>query len=403
MEILFYRYGSICEPDLIDAFKSYGIRVLEETSMISNKGISASDTVKTVSALMKSHNFLFVFSVNFFPAISEICNITAVPYVAWTVDCPVRELFSKSLANPCNRVFLFDRGQYLYFKKYNPEGIFYLPLASSPERWDRVLASASHAEKKKYTSDVSFVGSLYNEKNPYRKIKGMSEHARGYIEGIEAAQLQVYGENLIEGLLTEKITDELKKIVPDMTQGYAAENENAAAYILANDFIGADIAEKERRELLSSTASIVQTELYTLSDATELTEACKKKNATGLRVHGGVKTLTEMPLVFNGSRINLNITMRPISTGLSLRVFDICACGGFLMCNYQEELPEMFEPGVEAEFFTSAEELLDKISWYLEHEDERKSIALKGYERVKKEHSWKLRVASLIRMVNSTL
>jgi spore maturation protein CgeB len=63
----------------------------------------------------------------------------------------------------------------------------------------------------------------------------------------------------------------------------------------------------------------------------------------------------------------------------------------------------MFEPGVEAEFFTSAEELLDKISWYLEHEDERKSIALKGYERVKKEHSWKLRVASLIRMVNSTL
>ena len=39
MEILFHRYGSICEPDIIDAFTSLGITVLEEDSEIQNKHI----------------------------------------------------------------------------------------------------------------------------------------------------------------------------------------------------------------------------------------------------------------------------------------------------------------------------------------------------------------------------
>ena len=84
---------------------------------------------------------------------------------------------------------------------------------------------------------------------------------------------------------------------------------------------------------------------------------------------------TEMPLVFHESRINLNITMRPIATGLSLRLFDVCGCGGFLLTNWQEELPELYEPGVEAEYFGSKEELLDKAGYYLEHDEERAEIA----------------------------
>ena len=39
MNILFYRYGSICEPDLIDAFKSLQITVIEEDTEIYQKSI----------------------------------------------------------------------------------------------------------------------------------------------------------------------------------------------------------------------------------------------------------------------------------------------------------------------------------------------------------------------------
>ena len=69
------------------------------------------------------------------------------------------------------------------------------------------------------------------------------------------------------------------------------------------------------------------------------------------------KTLTEMPLIFHGSKINLNTTSKPIRTGIPLRVFDIMGCGGFVLSNYQPELCEFFEPGVHFDYYTSQDEL----------------------------------------------
>ena len=92
MKILFYRYGSICEPDMISAFKNLGLEVSEERSQITNKKISGSEIVETLSKLFKKDSYLFVFSVNFFPAVSEICRLYNVIYVSWTVDSPVLEI-----------------------------------------------------------------------------------------------------------------------------------------------------------------------------------------------------------------------------------------------------------------------------------------------------------------------
>lgn len=395
MEILIYRYNSICEPDVITSFQKLGLTVIEETTQMTQKKTTASQTVESVGKLLMDHRFLFVFSINFFPALSEVCEIAQVPYVCWTVDVPVLELFSPALKNKCNRVFMFDRSQYLYFKDRNPEGIFHLPLATNTERWDSVISRATAADLKKYASDISFVGSLYSEKNPYKKIKGMSEYTKGYIQGLIEAQLQVYGVNFIESMLTDQIMKELDLLVPDLHQPLCEGDEAAQKYHIAHSFIGAEIAETERIRLLNALSEYYDVDLYTFSDTAQLPK---------VHVHDkGVKTLTEMPLVFNQSRINLNITMRPIATGLSLRLFDVCGCGGFLLTNWQEELPELYEPGTEAEYFGSVDELLDKVGYYLEHEDERAAIALAGYERTKAEHTYDKRIAEMIRVVNGTL
>jgi spore maturation protein CgeB len=413
MEILFYRYGSICEPEMISGFKRFGIDVVEDKRMITDKAINSSEIVKDVAALIDCHSFMFVFSVNFFPALSEICELRSVPYVCWSVDCPVKELLSPSLSNSCNRVFLFDRNQYLYFKEKNPEGIFHLPLASSPSSWEKAINSASPDMKKKFSSDVSFVGSLYSEKNPYRKIQGLSDYAKGYADGIIEAQLLLYGFNFLEKKLDETVMEEYRKCVPGLHDPYTEGKPPAQRYEMAAAYLGAEAAERERERLLAALGLEACTDLYTYSPLEGLKKECERTgapvrkngdiNSPGINVHEGVKTLTEMPIVFHESRINLNITMRSISSGLSQRVFDICACGGFLMCNYQEELPELFEPGEEVEVFSSKEELLDKTAWYLEHEEERKKIAERGLERVLKEHTWDMRIASLIKTVYGTL
>ncbi len=394
MEILFYRYNSICEPDVIAAFEKLGLSVVEETTQITEKKVSGGQLVDRVSKLLQKHRFLFVFSINFFPALSEICELMQVPYICWTVDVPVLELFSPALKNKCNRIFMFDRSQYIYFKKRNPEGIFYLPLATNTKRWDDVIASSSRSDKEKFVSDISFVGSLYSEKNAYRKIEGMSDYAKGYIQGIVEAQLQIYGANFTESALTDRIMEEMNTLVPDMHQPLCEGDSEAQKYLIAHSFIGSELAQTERIRLLNALAENHKVDLYTFSDTEELSK---------VNVHKGVKTLTEMPILFHESRINMNITMRPIATGLSLRVFDICGCGGFLMTNWQEELPELYEPGVEAEYFTSIEELLDKADYYLEHDDERCAIAERGYERTKQEHTYDIRIAEMIRTVNNTI
>ena len=394
MEILFYRYNSICEPDVIAAFEKLGLTVVEEKTQMTKKQTTAAETVDAVGKLLMEHRFLFVFSINFFPALSEVCKIAQVPYVSWTVDVPVLELLSPSLKNKCNRVFLFDRSQYDYFHACNPEGIFHLPLATNTRRWDRVIGTATESERKKFASDISLVGSLYSEKNPYKKISGMSEYAKGYVQGLVEAQLQVYGVNFIESMLTENLMKKLDSLVKDLHQPLCDGNLAAQKYLIAHKYIGSEIAETERIRLLNALTEYYDVDLYTYSDTSVVPK---------VHTHSGVKTLTEMPLVFHESRINLNITMRPIATGLSLRLFDVCGCGGFLLTNWQEELPELYEPGVEAEYFGSKEELLDKAGYYLEHEEERQQIARKGYERTVAEHTYDVRIAEMIRIVSSTL
>ena len=52
MNILFYRYGSICEPDIIDAFKQLGNTVDEITIEIYNKNFTPSDGVSLLSTVL---------------------------------------------------------------------------------------------------------------------------------------------------------------------------------------------------------------------------------------------------------------------------------------------------------------------------------------------------------------
>jgi spore maturation protein CgeB len=388
MNVLIYRYGSICEPDIIDSLKKLDICIEEISAEITDKTISQAKRVTLVSQAVERYRPLFVFSINFFPAIAEVCHIYKLPYICWTVDVPVLELFSKSIRYDTNRIFLFDRAQYEYFHPFNPDGIFYLPLASAVERFDCTLKSASADDIKKFSSDISFVGSLYSEKNPLNPIE-LPEYIDGFIDGIVEASLKVYGCNFIE----DALSDECISIIKEKSDKFYDASDsiiNPDRYVTAHYYVGIQAAEKERIRTLNALAKHFKVDLYTRSDTSPLSNVC---------VHGGVKTLTEMPVIFNNSRINLNMTIKPIITGLPLRIFDIMGCGGFLMTNYQEELNDYFEIGKDIEAYGSIDELLEKCAYYLEHEDIRRKIAENGYEKVKKYHTYNVRIAEMLRKV----
>lgn len=221
MEILFYRYNSICEPDIIQVFTDFGITVHTEEIEMTDKAVTPKQCAAKITEWLMEHTFAFVFSINFFPAISYACNRFKVPYVCWSVDSPVPELFSNALKNEWNRIFLFDRAQYQLFHSVNPAHIFYLPLATNVKRWENVILNMAAEDFIKYGADVSFVGSLYTEKCKYDELitdsaadhSNISQYTQGFVDGLIEAQLKVYGCNFISDNLTDRVIREDRKSV----------------------------------------------------------------------------------------------------------------------------------------------------------------------------------------------
>lgn len=392
MEILFYRYNSICEPDILQVFTNFGITVHTEELEMHNKQASPRECAEKVSGWILNHSLAFVFSVNFFPAVSYTCEKWKVPYVCWSVDSPVPELFSNALKNTYNRIFLFDKAQYNSFSPVNPERIFYLPLATNVKRWEKVILDMTKEDYAAYGADVSFVGSLYTEKCKYDTLT-LSEHTRGFVDGLMEAQLKVFGCNFIPETLTDAVIREISEADAAF---YQSEDVYAdmTRYLVAHQYIGMKLAAVERERTLNRLANHFSVTLYTRSDTSRLPSVHSK---------GGVSTLTEMPKVFQASKINLNMTMRPIETGLSLRIWDILGCGGFLLTNYQAEIPDYFEIGRDLETYESLEELEEKVHYYLSHEEERVEIAINGYEKVANYHTYETRLAQMIKVLTEKI
>lgn len=385
--ILVYRYKSICEPYVIKAFQLLGVEVEEVTEAITNKNITDKDVLTVVSNRLSAKHYDAVYSINFFPIVSDVCRIYKVPYICHTVDCPVFELYSHSIKNEWNRIFCFDYAQYLEFQPKNPAGIFYLPLAADVEHYDSVIKTITPADKR-FAADVAFVGSLYSEKSPYNRADKLPAHLKGYLDGVMNSQLKVYGYNFLRDVLTQAHVDEYKKnaaffLFPEKT------DKNEIAF-LADGILGYRVAELERERLLGLLSEHVNVDLYTASDT---------KNLPKVHNRGTATTLTEMPKIFHLSKINLNFTIKPIRTGLPLRIWDIMGCGGFVLTNYQEEISEYFEVGKDIEVFGSEEELIEKVRYYLEHEEERAAIARNGYMKVKEHHTWEKRMELVLETV----
>ena len=387
MNILFYRYNSICEPDVIAVMKRLGHTVTEITEEVRNKELGARGQMNLVSAALKKQESQMVFSINFFPVVSEVCNIFHIPYVCWIVDSTVMEMYSHSVRNRSNSIFLFDYALYEEFHQENPKGIFYLPLGADYARLDPLLENITKKDKEKYAAEVSFIGSLYTEKCPYNRLKEES-WMKGYLDGVIQAQLKVYGYNFLEECITDEILQQFKEKVPFYQFPEKANHNDRAA--MAHLYLGNKVTEQERLQLLKRVSEEFSLDLYTASDFSPLPKA----NYRGL-----ARSTTEMPKIFRLSKINLNFTSKPIRTGIPLRLWDILGAGGFVLTNYQSEIPEYFEVGKDLDIFASEEELVEKIRYYLEHEEEREEIARNGYQKAKEKYSLELRVKQILQTV----
>jgi spore maturation protein CgeB len=84
----------------------------------------------------------------------------------------------------------------------------------------------------------------------------------------------------------------------------------------------------------------------------------------------------------SGASIALCFLSKLNQDSYTRRNFEIPAMGTFMLSEYSDDLAGLFAEGVEAEFFRSEEELLDKIGWYTRNAEARERVAACGRERV---------------------
>ena len=85
----------------------------------------------------------------------------------------------------------------------------------------------------------------------------------------------------------------------------------------------------------------------------------------------------------NGMDIALHFLRHGNRDEQDSRTFEIPACGVFMLAERSVVHESLFKEGKESAFFTAKEQLLEKVKYYLQHEEERKAIAATGFARCK--------------------
>lgn len=326
-------------------------------------------------SVLENQQFDFCFSYNFFPLMATACHKCNIKYVSFVYDSPQVKLYSYTVTYPTNYIFLFDSSLVTQFQKEGLTTFYYMPLPVNADRIHSLLQKPYDSAR--LSADVSFVGSLYNENhNLYDSLQGISSYTKGYLDAIMQAQSNVYGYNFLEECLTLAITAELQNAAHYQKNPDGVES---LSFIFSDYYLCRKLTSMERINILTDVASHFPLKIFTPNNNYVI------PNASNM---GVADYLTETPYIFHDSKINLNITLRSIKSGIPLRCMEIMSCGGFLLTNFQSDFFKHFVAGEDFVYFESNDDMLQKIDYYLTHEKERTSIAESGYQKVLKNHSY---------------
>lgn len=390
MNILFYQWNAYNGPDTEGMLKLLGHRVTGFAERFSDANRDPVFAEKFRKALCSGH-YDIVFSIDYFSVISEVCEGLGIPYVSWSCDAALTSMYHSSVFNKCNYIFLFDRADYLEFKNKGLSHVYHLPLAAAAERIDAALEQKSPPEE---APEISFVGTLY-AKNQYDALsESFSPYLKGYLDACIEAQLNISGGNLLELMMTEEI---LELILKDYRIEKQPGSGSDPALFFVRNVLGYKAAREERLRVLKALGERFPVTLY----GPEAPPDHVMEKAGKLSLRPALDYWEELPGVYAVSRINLNLTIPNIGSGVPLRVFDILASGGFLMTNDRPELHTLFTPGKDLVIFDGIPDLISQAKFYLEHEQERLAIAHHGRETVRKHHSLRLRLMELMSVLET--
>lgn len=129
------------------------------------------------------------------------------------------------------------------------------------------------------------------------------------------------------------------------------------------------------------------------------------------RIRSGWTPIEETAKYYNGAKIVINLhrgAVDPVYSknarqiegrSINPRTFEISACGALQMTDIREDLGLHYAPGSEIVPYSSPEEFMQLVEFYLGNEQARNSIAMRGLGKTIREHTFHSRIMGMMRII----
>lgn len=384
MKILYVDLDRLVKNDIIWGLVELGIDVDRYPGKVPINDIDY-DEVEKLSITLDSYNI--VISQNFSATIAEACFGKRIPYISWIYDSPQSQAYRKEAAYDVCYKFMFDRKGKERLCKAGIDKVYHQPLAANITMTSGLIITDD--DVKRYSSDVSFVGSMYKTSYYRNLYEGLPLPMKEHFDNVVADNFCKWNGNSIYNTLNKAEIDAIYQI---MNKNGLGESYIPLEYLIETLMFSIELSGKERKNLLNVASEIGDVAIYT-HKPDEFRAELKG------RVNPPVDSETEIYKVYYSSKINLNISLHSIETGLPQRIFDIMSVGGFVLSNYQDEIGELFNIGSDIEVYRDTDEYKEKIKYYLSHDEQRIRMGVNGYLRVKDNYTYPIILRKIIDFV----
>lgn len=333
----------------------------------------------------------FLFEINHLPGTPEFCAARGLPYVAWEIDPSTDRVAPATAPIGDARIFTYRQAHVSEYHAAGYAKVVHTPLAADVEA--RRPSSPVDPDRESFASEVSFVGASMVARAKACRAE-FSALVRSWAQRV-GAEIEDFDERLDSILIEQRelpfdyrIPALLRESFGDFLDDH--ERRAAAGEVLVRpESLVGEIAASDKR--LGLLAGISRYTPQVWGDA-----GWRSLSSEGIRYRGGAGHVHDLNRVYSNAEINLDIGRIYQSDIVTMRVFDVLACGGFALVEHSDDLERLFEVGVELDSYRSSEELDAKLEHWLAHPEERRAVAARGRAAVIERHSMEGRLSEML-------
>lgn len=327
-----------------------------------------------------------VITVNYDAHITETCHELGLPLVVWDVDTTTDRTPTPPRSKGDLRVYTLHEEHVDQLRSAGFDEVGHLPLAINTDMRYPIQTSGELG-----SIPVAFVGSsLVEPAARFRRLflqlyasfdccgNESFEETEERLESVLRAERKDYA-TYVTGDLVEKEFGEFLKAA--LRSGTPEDPRKWVAEVVAS------------QKRVSYITALADQGIHVWGD-----DGWKQVEAKcpGLTFHGVADPGKEVTEVYCNADINVDINRIYQPEAIPLRVFDVLACGGFIIAEHSKALEKQFEIGKELVTYRTITELVDLVAHYRENPEEAAAMAKRGLEAVRARHTMRSRVGQLL-------